>query len=262
MLAAAGAGGRRRRRAALRSTVRPRGRAAPPALLAGAGARADPGRGADVPVQQPRRRCWCCCWSPPPTRRPGRSRRAGTRWLAARRRRSSGFAFLTKMLQAFLVLPAVRAGRTCRRADRARPPASGSCSRRRGAAWSSGGWWVALVELWPAASRPYIGGSTDNSVLDLILGYNGLGRHHRRRAGPAAAAAAGGRRRLRRRARADCACSTTLMGGQISWLLPAALVALVGGLWHCAARARTDPARASLCCGAAGWSSPGSSSPT
>jgi 4-amino-4-deoxy-L-arabinose transferase-like glycosyltransferase len=38
------------------------------------------------------------------------------------------------------------------------------------------GWWVAIVELWPAASRPYIGGSQDNSLLSLIFGYNGFGR--------------------------------------------------------------------------------------
>src|SRR5207237_783567 len=40
----------------------------------------------------------------------------------------------------------------------------------------SAGWWVALVELWPAASRPYVGGSQDNSLLNLIFGYNGFGR--------------------------------------------------------------------------------------
>ena len=40
----------------------------------------------------------------------------------------------------------------------------------------SAGWFVALVELWPADSRPYIGGSTTNSLLELALGYNGLGR--------------------------------------------------------------------------------------
>ena len=40
----------------------------------------------------------------------------------------------------------------------------------------SAGWWVAIVELWPASSRPYIGGSQTNSVLELIFGYNGLGR--------------------------------------------------------------------------------------
>ena len=38
------------------------------------------------------------------------------------------------------------------------------------------GWYIALVELWPAADRPYIGGSTTNSLLELALGYNGIGR--------------------------------------------------------------------------------------
>ena len=40
----------------------------------------------------------------------------------------------------------------------------------------SAGWFIALVELWPASDRPYIGGSTTNSLLELALGYNGLGR--------------------------------------------------------------------------------------
>jgi hypothetical protein len=40
----------------------------------------------------------------------------------------------------------------------------------------SAGWYIALVELWPASDRPYIGGSTNNSLLELALGYNGLGR--------------------------------------------------------------------------------------
>ena len=40
----------------------------------------------------------------------------------------------------------------------------------------SAGWFIALVELWPAADRPYIGGSTNNSLLELALGYNGIGR--------------------------------------------------------------------------------------
>ena len=38
------------------------------------------------------------------------------------------------------------------------------------------GWWLAAVELWPADARPYIGGSQSNSILELTLGYNGLGR--------------------------------------------------------------------------------------
>ena len=45
------------------------------------------------------------------------------------------------------------------------------------ARWSSsGGWYLLLVELWPASSRPYIGGSQHNSIVELALGYNGFGR--------------------------------------------------------------------------------------
>jgi 4-amino-4-deoxy-L-arabinose transferase-like glycosyltransferase len=36
--------------------------------------------------------------------------------------------------------------------------------------------WVAAVDLTPAHSRPYVGGSLQNSELDLLLNYNGLGR--------------------------------------------------------------------------------------
>src|ERR1700694_893518 len=44
------------------------------------------------------------------------------------------------------------------------------------------GWFVLLTLLWPASSRPYIAGSTDNNFMNLVLGYNGfarvLGRNH------------------------------------------------------------------------------------
>jgi hypothetical protein len=35
---------------------------------------------------------------------------------------------------------------------------------------------MVIVDLIPASSRPYIGGSTDNTVWDLVIGYNGFGR--------------------------------------------------------------------------------------
>ena len=41
---------------------------------------------------------------------------------------------------------------------------------------AAAGWWVAIVLLTPAAGRPYVGGSTDNNILQLTFGYNGLGR--------------------------------------------------------------------------------------
>lgn len=36
--------------------------------------------------------------------------------------------------------------------------------------------WVVAVDLTPPTERPYVGGSTNNTVMDLIVGYNGLGR--------------------------------------------------------------------------------------
>src|SRR5262249_53673857 len=36
-------------------------------------------------------------------------------------------------------------------------------------------WWMVVVDLIPASSRPYIGGSTDHTVWDLVIGHNGLG---------------------------------------------------------------------------------------
>ena len=38
------------------------------------------------------------------------------------------------------------------------------------------GSWMAVVDAWPASARPYVGGSTNNTELDLALGYNGFGR--------------------------------------------------------------------------------------
>ena len=85
---------------------------------------------------------------------------------------------------------------------------------------------MALVELWPADSRPYIGGSTTNSLLELALGYNGLGRllggsgNGGGGGGGGANSGFGGAAGITR-------LFTDELGLEISWLLPAALVALV-----------------------------------
>jgi 4-amino-4-deoxy-L-arabinose transferase-like glycosyltransferase len=68
-----------------------------------------------------------------------------------------GFAFLTKMLQGFLVLPAFAlvyliAAPTSLRRRIAHTLLAGA------AVVVSAGWWVAAVAAWPASSRPYIGG--------------------------------------------------------------------------------------------------------
>jgi 4-amino-4-deoxy-L-arabinose transferase-like glycosyltransferase len=170
--------------------------------------------------------------------------RAGTRWVVLAGT-MIGFAFLAKMMQAFLVLPAfalvylVAAPTGLRRR---------ACQTLAGglAMVVSAGWWVAAVALWPAGSRPMIDGSSDNSILNLITGYNGLGRIFGA-SGPGGGGSAG------RGGGGNFSGSTGLlrlfnsaMGGQASWLLPAALLALVGGLVLTRRAPRTDRTRAAL----------------
>ncbi|WP_217903134.1 MULTISPECIES: ArnT family glycosyltransferase [Nocardiaceae] len=160
-----------------------------------------------------------------------------------------GFAFLTKMLQGLLVLPAF--GLTYLVAGQAQLRARllhlvGAFAALIVAA----GWWVLTVQLWPENARPYIGGSTDNTVMDLVLGYNGLGRIFGNTGGGgmeaptgmsagAAGSSFGGSTGLDRLFGSE-------MGIQISWLIPAALVALVFGLIARGRAPRTDLLRASL----------------
>jgi 4-amino-4-deoxy-L-arabinose transferase-like glycosyltransferase len=163
-----------------------------------------------------------------------------TRWIALAGT-LLGFGFLTKMLQALLVLPAFALVYFV-----AGPPKLG----RRiwqllvgGAALvTAAGWWVTIVQLTPAADRPYIGGSTNNSVLQLAFGYNGFGRLTGNETGSVGGGRGGGAQfggsaGLTRLFASD-------MGGQISWLLPAALIALAALLWISWTRARTDRTRA------------------
>ncbi|MEI4277449.1 ArnT family glycosyltransferase [Klenkia terrae] len=149
-----------------------------------------------------------------------------------------GFAFLTKTLQAFLVVPGFAlVWLVC----------APTVLRRRlvDLAWATlamvvaGGWWVLVVELVPADWRPYIGGSQTNSVWELIWGYNGLGRLTGDETGSVGGTMGWGETGLGRMFDAE-------IGGQISWLLPAALVLAVAGLVAVGRRPRTDPARAGL----------------
>lgn len=86
-----------------------------------------------------------------------------------------GFAFLTKMMQGLLVLPAFGLAYLVF-------ANSGWVKRvlhlvgATVALIVSAGWFVVVTMLVPESSRPYIGGSTDNSFMDLVLGCNGLGR--------------------------------------------------------------------------------------
>jgi 4-amino-4-deoxy-L-arabinose transferase-like glycosyltransferase len=113
----------------------------------------------------------------------------------------------------------------------------------------SAGWWVAVVELWPSASRPYIGGSQDNSLFNLILGYNGFGRLTGNETGSVGGlgglVSTSGPTGWERLFLSD-------FGSQISWLIPAALIMLGASLWFTRGAPRTDPLRSALLlCG--GW---------
>jgi 4-amino-4-deoxy-L-arabinose transferase-like glycosyltransferase len=157
-----------------------------------------------------------------------------------------GFAFLTKMLQGFLPLPGFAlAYLIC---------APTTIGKRilhvlagGAAVVVSAGWWILAVALWPASSRPYIGGSTNNTVLDLVFGYNGFGRLTGSEGagggggggGGAAGSSFGGSTGITRLLSSE-------MGNEISWLLPASIVALVAGLWVTRRLPRTDRTRASL----------------
>jgi 4-amino-4-deoxy-L-arabinose transferase-like glycosyltransferase len=86
-----------------------------------------------------------------------------------------GVAFNVKMLAGFVVLPTFYllylVGAPIRWPKRVLHLALGSMFVF-GVALS----WPLAVDLTPAAQRPWVGGSQVNSVLDLALGYNGLGR--------------------------------------------------------------------------------------
>ena len=164
-----------------------------------------------------------------------------TRWLVLAGT-LVGFGFLTKMLQAFLVVPAFALVYLF-----AGPPKLGRRLAQviaMGAALLvSAGWWVAIVELIPASARPYIGGSQDNSVLNLIFGYNGFGRLTGNETG---SVGGGGGQGGRWGPTGWTRLFNSEFGGQVSWLLPAALVLLAAGLVITARAERTDRTRSAL----------------
>jgi 4-amino-4-deoxy-L-arabinose transferase-like glycosyltransferase len=151
-----------------------------------------------------------------------------------------GLAFNTKLLQAYLVLPAFALTfALC---------APGSLKRRAAglavaavSVVAGSAWWVAAMELIPASARAYVGGSTGNSALDLVLGYDGLGRIFGQAAGGSSGGPGGGGfsgtpgiLRL----------FNAKLGGQIGWFLPASIVGLGAGLLSRLRAPRTDLARA------------------
>ncbi|MFF2346590.1 ArnT family glycosyltransferase [Pseudarthrobacter sp. NPDC058119] len=149
-----------------------------------------------------------------------------------------GFGFLAKQLQVLLVVPGFALAYLV-----AGPGRLGRRFLRLAAAGAamvvSAGWWLAAVELTPAGMRPYIGGSQDNSILELTLGYNGLGRLTGDETGSVGGANGWGVPGLFRMFNSE-------FGGQIAWLLPSALILAAGLLWVGRRAPRTDQVRASV----------------
>jgi 4-amino-4-deoxy-L-arabinose transferase-like glycosyltransferase len=149
-----------------------------------------------------------------------------------------GLAFLTKQLQALLVVPAF--GLTYLWA------APTTFLKRIGhllaglaAMIVAAGWWIAIVELTPASHRPFIGGSQNNSILELTFGYNGFGRLTGDETGSVGSNGNWGATGITRMFGSE-------FGGQISWLLPAALILLVAGLVATRKLPRTSRVRAAF----------------
>ncbi|EGD54362.1 ArnT family glycosyltransferase [Gordonia neofelifaecis] len=173
-----------------------------------------------------------------------------------------GFGFLTKQLEVMLIVPAMALtylafgpGRWLRRI--------GHLFASLAALIVSAGWWVLAVELWPASSRPYIGGSQNNSILELTLGYNGLGRLDGNERGSVggrgahemsgAAAEMFGQGGPGGPGGGGMWGSTGILrmfepaqGGQIAWLIPSALILAVAAFVLIGKAPRTDLRRAHL----------------
>ena len=158
-----------------------------------------------------------------------------------------GLAFLTKMLEAFLVLPAfvlvylIAAPTSLRKRFFHLLAASVIMI-------VSFGWWVAIVELVPASMRPYVGGSANNSGLrfDLRLQRPWPDLRQQRRWRPPGWPG-----------RNVGAPSITRLfdgvsGGMIAWLIPAALVLATFAMIMLGRRHRTDTVRAAIMVWA-GW---------
>jgi 4-amino-4-deoxy-L-arabinose transferase-like glycosyltransferase len=159
----------------------------------------------------------------------------------------TGAALLTKQLQVLLLLPSIALAYLLF--------AHASAFKRflhllaaLGAAVVAGGWWFLLVQLTSPSQRPYIGGSRNNSAIELTFGYNGLDRltgEDAIRTLPAGLAGSADQ--------LDSGFQRFLQpqfSGQSGWFLPLAAAGLCLGIWWVWRRQAPPGARALLllCC--------------
>lgn len=201
--------------------------------------------------------------------------KGGWKWLVAAGA-VIGLAFLTKMLQGFLILPGLALAYLW---------AAPVTLRQRvlhllGAAAAIvviAGSYVALFQLTPTSSRPYMAGSETNSFLELTFGYNGLGRITGFDGGMPGGGMPGGAMPSGTTPGGGTLPDDAAMpdggmpagggiggnigfsgaagiarmfgasfGGEVSWLLPSALILLAAGLWFTRRERRVSTTRAAL----------------
>jgi len=157
-----------------------------------------------------------------------------TRWLVCSGI-AVGLGFETKMGVALAVVPAIALAWVWI-APRGRAAAIRQLLAGGGAMLAVGGAWPLLVTLTPSADRPWISGTSDNSIFSLIFGYNGFGRVSGQSGGPGGGGAGG----VFGQGTGPFRLVNAALGGQDGWLLGFAVVGAVVVLIASRAR-RQDP---------------------
>ena len=90
--------------------------------------------------------------------------------------------------------------------------------------------WAVAVDLTPADQRPYVGGSSNNSELNLIVDYNGV--NHLTGSGGGGFGAQGGGGPRENGDPGPLRLLDEQLAGQVGWLLPLAVVGLLAASWQ------------------------------
>jgi 4-amino-4-deoxy-L-arabinose transferase-like glycosyltransferase len=176
-------------------------------------------------------------------------RRGSASWLAGAGV-ALGFAFLAKMLEGVIVMPALALAYAAAAPVRLRVRLAHLLVTAAAFAVSAG-WFVVMTMVWPASERPYLAGSTDNNFMNLVLGYNGLARVLGHGGGlggltlpSGSGAIGGGFVAFGGRSQGWSRLLSGEFGVEIGWLVPAAVLSLVVTIAARARAPRTDPIRA------------------
>jgi 4-amino-4-deoxy-L-arabinose transferase-like glycosyltransferase len=175
-------------------------------------------------------------------------RESGTQWRLLLAAGCLGLAFQAKMLEAWLLLPALGLAYLV----------SGPGSIRRRAreiaiacllAGIVSLAWMSAISLVPAASRPYVDGSQHDSVFEQVFTYNGFGRLHEQTPYlelSSELTPRGYESPIPYAPPAPTRLLAGALGRDTGWLLPAAVVTGIWGMASRERRPRRDPVRACL----------------